>query len=303
MIAQRHMFCLGVFFAVVCMPVISTTSVHAQQPKVVDDDDYIWLENGEIKVGLKKSSGGAIAWIGQAGSGRNLINSFDRGRLVQQSWYGKEDGSLWNGKPWRWNPVQGGDWKGRAASVLREQHDASSSFVKTQPVHWASGEDLTECSMEQTITLQGQLVHIRFYFEYTGSETHPARHQELPAFFVDASLDTLVFYDGDSPWSDAPLTRSQPGFPNEYKKITEHWAAYIDEQDFGIGCSVPKADEMTCYRFGADPKSRSSCSYLAPIRTLAVTPGFKWDYDVWITIGSVQEIRSRFQQVIKSPSP
>lgn len=32
--------------------------------------------------------------------------SYDCGRYIQQSYYGKEDGSNWNGTPWRWNPVQ-----------------------------------------------------------------------------------------------------------------------------------------------------------------------------------------------------
>lgn len=45
-----------------------------------------WLANSTFKVGLDTSSGRAIAWIGEAEGKRNLINNFDRGRLVQQSW-------------------------------------------------------------------------------------------------------------------------------------------------------------------------------------------------------------------------
>ena len=266
-----------------------------------NDDDIAWLKNNRLKVGLKKSSGGAIAWIGLADSDRNLINSYDRGRLVQQSWYGQEDGSFWNKQPWRWNPVQGGDWKGKAATILEERHEAATSFVKSRPVHWASGEDLIDCVMEQTITLDDHLLHIRFGFTYNGDVSHSARHQELPAFFVDRKLDTLVLYDGAAPWTAEPLTRLQPGFPNEYRKMTEHWAAYVDSSDFGIGCCVPAADELTCYRYGNDPAHFSSCSYFAPIRTLAVTPKFQWKYDVWITTGSVAEIRARFQTVLSNP--
>jgi hypothetical protein len=49
-------------------------------------------------------SGGAVSWLGRGGSGENLLNAFDCGRFLQQSYYGIEDGSDWNGKPWRWNP-------------------------------------------------------------------------------------------------------------------------------------------------------------------------------------------------------
>ena len=151
--------------------------------------------------------------------------------------------------------------------------------------------------MEQTITLQDEMLHIRFRFHYSGTASHPAHHQELPAFFVDSRLATLVFYDGDAPWTGAAVKKTQPAFPNEYKKITEHWAAYVGEDHHGIGCYVPVADELTCYRFGKDVNSPGSCSYFAPIRTLAVVPGFQWEYDVWITLGSTTEIRERFLQI------
>lgn len=275
----------------------------AQELTRPPDDDMLWLSNSEVKVGLKKSSGGAIAWISSASSQKNLINAYDRGRLVQQSWYGKKDDSLWNNQPWSWNPVQGGDWRGRSAKILEERHDQTSSFMRTRPVHWATGADVDECEMRQTITLKETLIHSRYDFAFHGMDTHPGRHQELPAFFVDASLDTLILYEGDAAWSDGPITRRQPGFPNEYARISEHWAAYVAQNDIGIGLFVPKADEATFYRFPAQ-KDRSHklseaswCSYVAPIRTLAVTPMFEFTYDVWITLGSATEIRERFKKI------
>jgi hypothetical protein len=114
-------------------------------------DDMVWLKNSTVKVGLKRSSGGAIAWIGKRDGDRSLINSHDRGRLVQQSWYGEEDRSKWSKQPWNWNPVQGGDWRGKSATILEENHGATSSFVRSRPVHWASGADLDDCEMRQTI--------------------------------------------------------------------------------------------------------------------------------------------------------
>ena len=56
-----------------------------------ETDDWIWLGNRDLKVGLLRSSGGAIGWLSAAGASRSLVNSFDRGRLVQQSWYGREE--------------------------------------------------------------------------------------------------------------------------------------------------------------------------------------------------------------------
>jgi hypothetical protein len=259
------------------------------------DPDLVWLTNDHVRVGLKKSSGGAVFWISPAGSDKSLINSFDRGRLVQQSWYGQPDGSFWNKQPWRWNPVQGGDWKGKSSTILDQKHEPTTSWVRTTPVHWASGEDLKDCVMEQTVTLQDSLIHIRFRFEYLGQQTHPAHHQELPAVFVDSAYSRLAIYEGTEPWTGAAVRKIQPTFPNQYAKIPEHWAAYVNDQDVGIGCYVPRASELTYYRHDAKRPGPANCSYFAPISTLAVVPGFSFEYDVWITLGQLDEIRQRFQ--------
>ncbi|MEN9554875.1 MAG: hypothetical protein RLZZ232_1161 [Planctomycetota bacterium] len=279
----------------------SLPAQESQQPTAGSEEqtqeDWIWLRNPHLKVGLLRKSGGAIAWISQADKDHNLINHFDRGRLIQQSWYGSLDGSDWNGQPWRWNPVQGGDWRGKSSKLLDQQVTTSHAQIRTQPVHWATGQPVEDVIMEQTVTLQQELVHIRFRFHYTGQISHPAHHQELPALFVDPKYATLVTYDGSQPWTGQPVTRRQPGWPNEYHPMTEHWAAWVDDSDFGIGCYVPAARQLTCYRFGNGDEDRSACSYLAPIDTIAVMPGFEKTWDVWLTPGTTAVIRDRFRQL------
>lgn len=270
------------------------------------NEDFVFLDNGRIKLGVKKSSGAGVAWLSASGSERNLINHFDRGRLVQQSYYGKEDGSLWNKQPWRYNPVQGGDWRGSGAKVLELKAEKSSLIAKTLPRHWASGAELEETSMEQRIELHEDVVHIRYKFAYSGKETHPEHDQEIPAVFVEPEFDTLVLYTGNKPWSDGELHRSQPGWPNETRQMTEHWAAYVDKEDFGLGTYVPVADRLTCYRFGDGDRKRGACSYFAPLTKFAIKPGLAWEYDVYLTIGKLEEIRKRFAKLHNrddGPSP
>ena len=261
------------------------------------NDDFVFLDNGHVKLGVKKSSGAGIAWLSASGSERNLINHFDRGRLVQQSYYGKEDGSLWNKQPWRYNPVQGGDWRGKSAQMLELKTEKTSLYAKTLPRHWASGKELEETSMEQRIELQDEVVHIRYTFKYSGEETHPEHDQEIPAVFVEPDLNTLVLYDGERSWSGGELHRSQPGWPNEGRKIAEHWAAYVDKDDFGLGAYVPVADRLTCYRFGDGNAKQGACSYFAPLTKFAIKPGLEWEYDVYLTIGKAAEIRERFSAI------
>ncbi|HSH15106.1 MAG TPA: hypothetical protein VLD18_03665, partial [Verrucomicrobiae bacterium] len=44
-------------------------------------EDITFIDNGQIRIGVKKSSGCGIAWFSSGSGGRNLVNHWDRGRL------------------------------------------------------------------------------------------------------------------------------------------------------------------------------------------------------------------------------
>jgi len=260
-------------------------------------EDWVFIDNGRLKLGILKDSGGGIAWLSESGSTENVVNHWDRGRLIQQSYYGKQDGSLWNKQPWSWNPVQGGDWRGHSAKLLDFKPGSNSLYAKTLPKHWASGEDLTNTVMEEWISLTGKVAHVHFKFSYAGVETHPARDHEVPALFFNPQYKELVLYNGARPWSNETLSRSVPGWPNESRAITENWAAYVNTNNFGAGAYVPIATNLTCYRFGNGEARRGACSYFAPLTRFAIGPGTAFEYDVYLTIGTVAEIRKRFERI------
>lgn len=266
---------------------------------VLGQESWLFLDNGTIRLGVNRSEGAAIGWFSESRSGENLLNYFDRGRYLQQSWYGDPDGSDWAGKPWVWNPVQGGGYRGERAETLSiETPSANALRAVAQPRHWATGKAIPEVRFEESIELKGDVAEIHFRMFYSGQKSHAPRHQELPAVFVNERLSELVRYEGDSPWTGEGLTRSEPGWPNETHPISENWAAYVDpESEEGIGIYVPMADTVTCYRFGK-PGAKGACSYVAPVKTIAIKPGFEFDYRVWLTSGSIEEIRERFSRIL-----
>lgn len=268
-------------------------------------EEWVYFDNGKVRLGVNRSAGAAIGWFSKSGSGGNLLNHYDHGRYVQQSWYGDADGSDWNGKPWVWNPVQGGGWKGQPAETLAFRAESpTKGYARTRPTHWATGEAIDDVVFEEWITLEEEVVKIRYRMTYSGEVKHAPRSQELPAVFLEDRLTTLVIYDGKRPWTGGPLSRSIPGWPNEKRTPTEKWAAYVDPAtDRGVGVYVPAADSMTCYRFGK-PGQKGACSYFAPIKTMAIIPGFRFDYEVWLTSGSIDEIRRRFAAIREAaPKP
>ena len=239
-----------------------------------------------------------MAYLSPRNSEFNVLNHYDHGRLVQQSYYGDEDGSRWVDKLWRYNPVQGGDYKGNAAKLVDFKSTDTTAYSKTVPRHWASGRLLEDCEMEQWVELDGPVVRVRFKFTYGGSKTHQPRHQETPAVFVSPKLSTLVTYSGKEPWTGAALTRKTPGWPNETVVLSENWAAYVDKDGNGVGVYVPGTTEATSYRFKGG--SGSDCSYIAPLRTFALTPKLSFSYSAYFTLGNAEAIRDRFEQIQKT---
>lgn len=257
-----------------------------------------FLSNGQVKIGVDLGSGGSVFWFSELPGDRNLLNHFDRGRFIQQSYYGKPDGSRWVDKPWRWNPVQGGDFRGKPARVVETKEVNGGLYVKSVPVNWAGGQDIEECRMEEWITLDGKVATLRFRFTYSGKEEHPPAHQELPAVFMDLALTDLAYYSGDKPWTGAPLSKDRPGWPNESRTATEEWAGYTGADGRGLGVHFPGSTELTCYRHpGPEGPKGAGCSYFAPVRTMQIKPGFVHDYTIHLTIGTAEEMRQRFSAI------
>jgi hypothetical protein len=195
--------------------------------------------------------------------------------------------------------VQGGDWRGHPARLLELRHTSTSLYARSIGKHWASGKDLDEVTFEENITLTGTLVHVHYKMTYSGTKSHPKTTHELPAVFLEPEYDTLLVYQGDKPWTSEPVSSSKPGWPNESRKFSEHWAAYVDKTGHGIGAYVPVADKLTCYRFGNGAPNNGSCSYFAPLKAFAITPGLVFQYDVWFAIGTADEIRKDFAKLKK----
>lgn len=258
-----------------------------------EEERYYYLDNGKVRIGVDLGGGGCVFYFAESSTGRNLLNYADKGRYVQQSYYGIEDGSRWGETPWCWNPVQGGGYRHSPATILDRKLKRRSLWIRTRPKHWASGEDIADAVMEESITLEGNVAHIHYRFVYDGKVPHPAKAQELPAVFVDYALPNLVVYDGGRPWTNGRLTSVVPGWPNEFRRSDECWAAYVDDDQWGIGVYFPGTVDMTTYRFeGPSGPQGGGCSYFAPIKQFAITPGFVYEYDVYLTIGSVDEIRA-----------
>ena len=289
---------LSLFFT--CAMLVAFVSCDDKNTPPYFKPDAKYISNGIVKLGVDMSAGGSIFYFSEVAKERNLLNHNDKGRFIQQSYYGEPDGSIWSGMDWCWNPIQGGGTHGEPATVLASDIGSDQLYVKTLPKQWSTGADVPEALMEEWITLEGNVAKIHFRMSYTGTIEHPKAQQELPAIFVDADLPNLYYYVGDAPWTNAPLSTHIPGWPNEYMERDEDWSAYVDNKGWGIGVYTPNTTHITCYRFtggNTTGPSGSQCSYFAPLQFWQVTPGLVFEYDVYVTIGTLDEIRARFYDI------
>ena len=275
--------------------------------------NWLKLTSDKFDVRVDMANGAGLGWLSTPGSPLNLINTWDVGRWIQQSYYGRKDGSWWGQQPWRYNPVQLGSWQNypsqikyiRPYTTSQGYHAVESAVF---PRHWATQQLLTELTMTSRVVLQPNWVQLQNLMTYTGPDVHPVYNQELPAVFLHRRLARLVYYGGKAPWTrDGALTVAYPPAPSantgNYRNVfTEPWVAYIDPSTgHGIGIYSPKATKFTAYRVGPDvgqPGSRplSDCSYVAPIGDFAIKPG-TYTYDVYIILGTVEDIREVVYQI------
>lgn len=265
-----------------------------------------YIDNGKVRMGVDMKHGGSVFYFALSKDQKNLLNHFDEGRFIQQSYYGEKDGSKWNGQDWRWNPIQGGGCNGTTSQVRSSDITETSIHVVSIPVHWAYSYLMPELEMEETITLEDNVAHIHYIFRNDSEEAtdHPYSSQEMPAVFIDYNYAHMKYYKGSKPWTYDELTDVVPGWPNESHNRTEEWSAYVNKADYGIGVYTPGTFNTTAYRYGNgnSPGERGSdCSYFAPIRQFDIAKGDVIEYDVYVTIGTIEEIRSRFYEIHNRP--
>ena len=203
---------------------------------------------------MDRSRGSAIGFLALSKDKRNLLNHCDEGRFIQQSYYGNKDGSMWAKKPWRYNPVQGGSYKGEDAKTLEFRKTEKELYAKIEPLHWASAKRCPEAIMQEWITLDGPVAKVRMRMDFTGETQDAATHQEVPAMFVDYDLPHLVFENKGELVRHEPVSLEKKGGP-EKVSYDGGWLAYVDDKDFGIGILTPGTKEAVTYRFRGNGKT------------------------------------------------
>ena len=269
------------------------------------EDKVDYLDNGVIRIGVNLDLGGSVTYLADAKTKENIVNSFDWGRQIQQSYYSGPV-PFQNPKPeWKglgWNPIQSGDCYRNRSKILTHTNDGKTIYVKTVPMHWPLNNVPGECTMETWIELDASTAKVRCRLnnDRPDKTQYAPRSQELPAIYTIGTLWKLMTYSGADPFSGGEIERipkvpAGTPFPWAHFHATENWAALVNDNDWGLGVFTPGT---LSYIGGFSGKENSGgvkdgpCGYIAPLQDEIIDHNIVYDYSYTLVLGNLSDIRA-----------
>jgi len=294
-------------FFVICFLASIATS-EAQEELSINNDTL------HVKIDLNR--GGTISFIALSGSERNLVNIHDEGRYIQQSYYaGKRinrqaEGQSPRWSPWPWNPIQAGDAFGNRAEILEYKQEGNNLYVKCIPMQWDMNNKPAEAFLEQWTSLHGNVLKVHNKLTCHRTDTIYGEgvfaDQELPAVYPISALSKLYTYFGTAPFTGEPVSKVtveflQDGFWGRYinNSVSESWMAFVDASNFGMAVYTPSSTNFLAGMAGqpGGEENDSSTSYIAPLQKIKLYKNSVFDYDYYIIIGNLMDIRKKIYKL------
>lgn len=239
--------------------------------------DEVLTEDGDVYIGVNAAD--LVVGGGQLGSEDhhvNLINYYDAGRQIQQSFYAAIGGSnaatsgengymrkycfTGSSEGWFWpyNPVQGGDCHCNISQIIDYQITADSIYIKAKPLDWADNNCVTDSYMENWYSIIDGNIFVKNRFinfaGFTEMDKCSNVQLELPATYISHPLHTYVTYQGETPWTDdqagliySPNLGSWAKSADIVRNHPEDWFAWVNDDKFGVGMYIPN---ITYYASG-----------------------------------------------------
>ena len=309
---MKHILSLSI---ILCL----ATGVMAQSKPQNTSDKTLELSNGKIRVRQDLTRGGAICYVSKADADRNIVNIYDEGRYIQQSYYAGQNvdrraegqADVWS--PWPWNPIQVGDYAYNRAEILDSWQNGNKTYVKCIPMQWDMNGRPAEATMEQWTTIKGNVIKVRNRLtchrtdDLYGEGVY--RQQEIPAVWLISALKNLYSYFGNRPFVNKPIASTEvkqlimndpEHFWGVYRDVSERWMAFVDDSNWGIAVYSPSAIAFLAGRYDSfleGDEHHVASSYIAPIRLEALNKDSVIEYEYYLVIGTLDQIRKNIYKI------
>lgn len=300
------LLCVIIFVFVRCQnKQLSTVYVESNKPEI---------DNGTLNLKLDLTRGGAISYLSLSGKDRSIVNIYDEGRYIQQSYYaGKSVNRLADGQspswsPWSWNPIQVGDAFRNRAEILDFQKSENEMYVKCIPMQWDMNNKPAEAEMEQWTTLDDNVLKVKNRLTCHRTDTiygeGVLNDQELPAVYPISALSNLYAYLGETPFADSTISQLEvinlsSGFWGRYDSVSECWMAFVDDSNWGMAVYNPQSERFLAGMSGAPgaEADEAPTSYIAPVKKETLNRNSVYEYEYYIVVGSLKDIRSKIYEL------
>lgn len=192
-----------------------------------------------------------------------------------------------------------GDIAGNSGKVLElTKNDTQHTlYVRSQPLQWACRGVACDCTFEKNVTLDGTAVRVEATLNNARSDhtPYPPYNQELPAVYTIGSLYRIVSYNGTEPFTNGPLSYfSSDGQPQQIL-ASEHWAALVDDNGWGLAVFQPDTVQFTGNFFGTPGNyspADNPTGYLAPNLMEILDWNIVYRYRFDLVLGNLRDLRT-----------
>ncbi len=280
-------------------------------------EELLPIDNGTVQIGIDRKKGAAITFLSWTAYPKNIVNSADPGRLIQQSYYAglrldrRADGQSKSWSPWSWNPIQGGGVASWARVTEFKRLDAATLYGETIPNLWDMPAEPAAALMRQRTGFEPGMANVvlvknEFIAQRAdGDRWGPAKlsPQEIPACYFTRNFATIKTYLGDGQWR----TETQPpGPPWGKTKPPLNIMAMFEPGGQGVAVFSPTATQP--WNFGphgggaSDDPAAGPCMHVAPIDRVNLGPKSTYRYRYWLVVGTETRITARLDVLLKKYS-
>ncbi len=278
----------------------------------IRSEDLIAIDNGTVKIGIDREKGAAVTWLSWQAYPKNIVNSTDPGRLIQQSYYAgktldrREEGQSKSWSPWSWNPIQGGGVGSWARVNEFKRVDEQTLYSETIPKLWdMPNEEATalmrqwtafEPSMPEVVVVRCEFVSQRKEQDRWGPPL--SRHQEIPACYFTRNFAEAKSYLGDGRWREE---KHPPGPPWGRTHPPRNAMAFFCKSGQGIALFSPSATQH--WNFGphggglSDDPLAGPCMHVAPLDQVSLAAQSTYRFRYWLVVGDATSIAMRLDQL------
>ena len=120
-------------------------------------------------------------------------------------------------------------------------------------------------------------------------------------------MKNLFTYEGNAPFTNEPYKKLEvknlsSGFWGRYKEVSENWMAFVDDAEVGMLVYNPLCTMFLAGMAGEPGKdaTSSSTSYISPIKDEILHKNAIYDYEYYILIGNLVEMRKQIYEIKKN---